>query len=49
MQLHLEDLVAKRTAELTVTNKTLEAEIRERKKAEDDIRQLKDRLEAENL
>ncbi len=49
MQLHLEDLVAKRTAELTVTNKTLEAEIDVRKKAEDEIRQLKDRLEAENL
>ena len=37
MQLHLEDLVAKRTAELTVTNKTLEAEIGERKKAEAEL------------
>ena len=49
MQLHLEDLVAKRTVELT-------AEIAERKRAElelkqayDEIRKLKDRLEAENL
>ena len=49
MQLHLEELIAKRTAELTVTNKKLETEIGERKKAEDEIRQLKDRLEAENL
>ena len=37
MQLHLEDLVAKRTAELTATNKTLEAEIAERKKAEAEL------------
>ena len=44
MQLHLEDLVAKRTAELTVTNKTLEAEIGERKKAEDELRRSRDYL-----
>jgi PAS domain S-box-containing protein len=33
MQLHLADLVAKRTVELTATNKALEAEIEERKRA----------------
>jgi PAS domain S-box-containing protein len=44
MQLRLEDLVAKRTAELTVTNKTLEAEIGERKKAEDELRRGRDYL-----
>ncbi len=44
MQLHLEDLVAKRTAELTVTNKKLEAEIGERKKAEDKLRRSRDYL-----
>ena len=49
MQLHLEDLVAKRTSEL-------EAEVNERKRAAlelkqayDEIRKLKDHLEAENL
>ena len=49
MQLHLEDLVAKRTSEL-------EAEVNERKRAAlelkqayDEIRKLKDDLEAENL
>jgi PAS domain S-box-containing protein len=44
MQLHLEDLVAKRTAELTVTNKKLETEIGERKKAEDELRKSRDYL-----
>ncbi|MDJ0831609.1 MAG: sigma-54 dependent transcriptional regulator [Desulfobacterales bacterium] len=55
-QLHLEDLVAKRTAELTVANKALESEINQRqhanhalKQAYDEIRKLKYRLEAENL
>jgi PAS domain S-box-containing protein len=43
-QLHLEDLVAQRTAKLTVTNKTLEAEIGERKKAEDELRRGRDYL-----
>ena len=49
MQLHLEDLVSKRTSEL-------EAEIHERKRtnlelkqAYDEIRELKDKLEAENV
>ena len=56
MQLHLEDLVVKRTAELASTNRELESEISEReranielKQAYDEIRKLKDRLEAENL
>ncbi|MDJ0817089.1 MAG: sigma-54 dependent transcriptional regulator [Desulfobacterales bacterium] len=56
MQLHLEDLVAKRTAELAATNRELAAEINERKRVNldlkqacDEIRKLKDRLEAENL
>ncbi len=44
MQLHLEDLVTKRTAELTATNKTLEAEISQRKNAEDKIRRSRDYL-----
>ena len=37
MQLHLEDLVAKRTAELTATNKALEAEVNERKRATEEL------------
>jgi DNA-binding NtrC family response regulator len=56
MQLHLEDLVAKRTSELAATNEELAAEISERRRANlelkqayDEIRKLKDRLEAENL
>ncbi len=56
MQLHLEDLVAKRTAELTATNEALEVEVKERKRADfelkqayDEIRKLKDQLEAENI
>ncbi len=56
MQLHLEDLVGKRTAELAATNQELAAEINERKRANlelkqayNEIRKLKDRLEAENL
>jgi PAS domain S-box-containing protein len=43
MQLHLEDLVAKSTAELTATNKTLEAEIGERKKMEEAITESEER------
>jgi DNA-binding NtrC family response regulator len=42
MQLHLEDLVARRTSELVTVNHDL-------KQACDEIRTLKDRLEAENL
>ncbi len=56
MQLHLEDIVAKRTAELTATNEALEVEVKDRKRAElelkqayDEIRKLKDQLEAENI
>ena len=56
MQLHLEDLVAKRTAELTATNEALAVEVDKRQRANlelkqafDEIRKLKDRLEAENL
>ena len=56
MQLRLEDLVAKRTAELAATNQELEKEVNEHenasrqlKQAYDEIRKLKDRLEAENL
>ncbi len=44
MQLHLEDLVDKRTVELAVTNKILEAEINERKNAEDELRRGRDYL-----
>ncbi|RLA57290.1 MAG: two-component system response regulator, partial [Gammaproteobacteria bacterium] len=44
MQVQLEILVAERTAELTVTNKTLETEIGERKKAEDELRRSHDYL-----
>jgi PAS domain S-box-containing protein len=42
----MEDLVAKRTAELAVTNKTLEAEIGERKKAEDELRESEEKFRA---
>ena len=42
MQLHLKDLVAKRTSELEVANLEL-------RKSYDEIRKLKDRLEVENL
>ena len=44
MQLHLEDLVDKRTVELAATNQMLETEIGERKKAEDDLRRSRDYL-----
>jgi PAS domain S-box-containing protein len=37
MQLRLEDLVAMRTAELTATNKTLEVEISQRKRATEEL------------
>ncbi|MCK4839695.1 MAG: response regulator [Desulfobulbaceae bacterium] len=46
IQLHLEDLVANRTAELTATNQTLEAEIGERKQAEERLQEYQQRLKA---
>ncbi len=49
MQLHLEDLVAKRTAELAAEISERERANLELKKAYDEIRKLKDQLEAENL
>jgi predicted ATPase/signal transduction histidine kinase/FixJ family two-component response regulator/tRNA A-37 threonylcarbamoyl transferase component Bud32 len=45
---HMEDLVAARTAELSRTNETLQAEIAERKHIEEVLQQAKDAAEAAN-
>jgi formate hydrogenlyase transcriptional activator len=46
MQLHLEGLVAKRTAELTATNETLAAEVNERKWTEENLARSEKRFRA---
>ena len=46
MQLHLEELVAERTAELTQANTALKAEIAERKRAENELRESEERFRA---
>lgn len=46
MTLHLEDLVAQRTAELTATNQALKTEIDERIRAEAALKNYRDRLKA---